>query len=178
MYFVVIQADAAEKRKKAEAIEAAKKGSGAKSRMAAFNMMSEGDTGMSVEEQVIMAFNCLPLLELAYIFAVLCRLRWRLNSGGRKKPPRRSWQRNRSKPKLRLRRCADQLSTVPPVELLLRKILLLSDLAPDLAPDLAGGARQGESRRGAGRGGGGGSRGGGSQSDLSRGDSSRREDTD
>jgi hypothetical protein len=33
-------------------MEAAKSGSGAKSRMAAFNMMAEGETGMSVEEQV------------------------------------------------------------------------------------------------------------------------------
>jgi hypothetical protein len=41
-----IEADAEAKRKKEQAIEAAKSGSGAKSRMAAFNMMAEGDAGM------------------------------------------------------------------------------------------------------------------------------------
>jgi hypothetical protein len=47
-----IAADEAEKQKKKDAMDAAKSGTGAKSRMAAFNMMAEGDTGMSVEEQV------------------------------------------------------------------------------------------------------------------------------
>lgn len=47
-----IAADEAEKQKKRDAMTAAKSGSGAKSRMAAFNMMAEGEGGMSVEEQV------------------------------------------------------------------------------------------------------------------------------
>ncbi len=41
-----IEADAEAKRQKEKLIQAAKSGSGAKSRMAAFNMMAEGETGL------------------------------------------------------------------------------------------------------------------------------------